>query len=242
MNKRQSFPASGHILLSLLLSLFLSSALILVMLQFYVQVQLQNKRSLTQLALQSELQHVLQLMVKDIRRAGFRAQSDKVRQDNFSLFETSQGNAIALFSYSASVPADCVLFFYDLDGSGCLGESLKGKDCQRHGENQTQHIERELFGYRLHKGMLESRLTYKSAVNSRCQFAECQRYLSQQACQHGGWVDLLDDSLYLITQLHFSWLIEGRAIHVYLKGRAKLFPTVEYETEAIIPLLNQGEL
>ncbi|WP_424407295.1 hypothetical protein [Pasteurella sp. PK-2025] len=240
MNKKPSVPYRGQMLLALLLSLFLSSALLVVMIRFYVQIQWQNKKAFALLQLQSELQQAVQLMTKDIKRAGFRAQSDKVLQDNFSLFETTDGKAIQLFASSSSLPFDCVLFFYDLDTSGCIGESLKGKHCQRQGYNQTQHIERELFGYRLNNGMLESRLTYKSAVNSRCKLSECQGYLSQQACQYGGWVDLLDAQQYQITALRFDWVAEQQGIDVYLKGVSKLFPDLEYETRSLIPLLNQG--
>ncbi|MGC7590556.1 hypothetical protein ACPWUF_08755 [Bisgaard Taxon 46] len=229
----------GQILFNLLFSLFLSSLLILVMVAFYVQIQQQNKTMSGTLALQSELQSIIQLIEKDVRRAGFRAVSEKVIQHNFSLFEQENGRSVAMFSMQDNQKDDCLLFFYDLDRNGCLGGAFKGKQCVQNGHNQTQYIERELFGYRLNQGMIETRLMYKSAVNPRCVLTECQKYLQKEACRYGGWVDLLDAQKYRITHLSFQWLAERKGIAVSLMGELKQQPEITYETSAVIPLLNQ---
>lgn len=104
----------------------------------------------------------------------------------------------------------CVLFFYDLDGTGCIGTTYKGGTCIQENKNDVK-IERKLFGYRLNKKMLETRLTYKNAINQKCNKSQCQSYTHQPACNSGGWVDLLDENEIEIIKLQFNWLIENTA-------------------------------
>ncbi len=231
----------GYTLLSLMISLSLSSLLLLVAIAFYVDVQRQNRAIHFQMQLQTELERVIQLMGKDIRRAGFRAPPETTNKVNFSLFESETQASLQLFSIHGGNVSDCILFFYDLDMNGCLGGKFKEKTCIKDGRNNTSHPERELFGYRLNNGMLETRLTYKSAVNSRCKLAECRTYLQQSACHSGGWVDLLDDQEYIISDLSFHWLMGKPALEIYLKGYLKKQPHFQYETTMVVPLLNHGE-
>lgn len=232
---------SGQTLFGLMLSVSLSSFLLLVILLFYQQIQQQNREMMLRLQLQAETQRVLHLISKDIRRAGFRAVSDSISDDNFSLFTTDEGNTLVIAQGNNAKTQSCLLFFYDLDESGCLGKKTKNAACMLNDQNLTEEIERELFGYRLNQGMLETRLSYKNAVNTNCKKAECQFYLQSSACNGGGWADLLDDSKYVVTDLRFMWLIEQKAIKAYLQVALKQFPKISYESLAIIPLLNGEE-
>ena len=64
---------------------------------FYVQIQTQNQQMLLHLKLQAELQRILQLIGKDLRRLGFRALNAKLTESNLFLFELDeQGTAILL--------------------------------------------------------------------------------------------------------------------------------------------------
>ena len=233
---------SGQSLVSLMLSISLSSFLLLVILQFYSQHQQQNQEILLRLQLQTELQRVIQLIGKDLARAGFRAVSDKLTKDNLSLFEQpSQPSAITIAQMNAEKSNSCVVFFYDLDVNGCVGGQYKGDSCLVNERNTTKEIERELFGYRLYQKMLETRLTYKSAVKQNCSFEDCQRYTQQSACNHGGWVDLLDEKEYEISDLTFTWLAEQKGIEVRLIGNLKQHKKISYETAIVVPLLNREE-
>lgn len=233
---------SGQSLVSLMLSISLSSFLLLVILQFYGQHQQQNREMLLRLQLQTELQRVIQLIGKDLARAGFRAVSDKLTKDNLSLFEQpSQPSAITIAQMNAEKSNSCVVFFYDLDVNGCVGGQYKGDSCLVTERNTTKEIERELFGYRLHQKMVETRLTYKSAVKQNCSFEDCQRYTQQSACNHGGWVDLLDEKEYEISDLTFTWLAEQKGIEVRLIGSLKQHKKISYETAIVVPLLNREE-
>jgi len=233
---------SGQSLVSLMLSVSLSSFLLLVILQFYSQHQQQNQEILLRLQLQTELQRVVQLMGKDLARTGFRAVSEKLTKDNLSLFEQpNQPSAITIAQMNAEKNNSCVVFFYDLDANGCVGGQYKGDTCLANGRNATKEIERELFGYRLNKKMLETRLTYKSAVKQNCSLEDCQRYTQQSACNHGGWVDLLDEKEYEISHLTFDWVAEQKGIEVRLIGNLKQNKKISYETAIVVPLLN-GEV
>lgn len=233
---------SGQSLVSLMLSISLSSFLFLVILQFYSQHQQQNREMLLRLQLQTELQRVIQLIGKDLARAGFRAVSDKLTKDNLPLFEQpSQPSAITIAQMNVEKSNSCVVFFYDLDVNGCVGGQYKGDSCLVNERNTTKEIERELFGYRLHQKMVETRLTYKSAVKQNCSFEDCQRYTQQSACNHGGWVDLLDEKEYEISDLTFTWLAEQKGIEIRLIGNLKQHKKISYETAIVVPLLNREE-
>lgn len=242
----------GQTLLGLILSIALSSFLLIVIIQFYQHSQQQNRQALLRLQLQMEIQRAIQTMAKDIRRAGFRAISSKVSNTNFSLFELDeQGTSLALYptnlatigiARKTAVQNNCVLFFYDLDGNACLGSTNRQCVDGINGEqNRTSELGRELFGYR-HKGnLLESR-TYGNKANNRCRKAECQRYLQAESCEDTGWSKVLDEDRYDVTYLNFQWLenpSDYKAIQIELAGRVKQVPHIEYETQIVVPLLNQ---
>ncbi|KOE69820.1 hypothetical protein RO04_07740 [Aggregatibacter actinomycetemcomitans] len=243
MMKNRAFfhvsPYHGQSLVALMISVALSSFLFLVIMQFYSQHQQQNREMLLRLQLQMELQRVIQLMGKDLARSGFRAVNNKLKQNNIALFEQENTpSAVTIAQVNGEKNNSCVLFFYDLDANGCIGGNYKGDACVVNGRNNTREIERELFGYRLHKNMLETRLTYKNAVKQNCSQDECRRYTQQSACHHGGWADLLDEKEYEISQLSFDWLSEQKGIEIRLSGRFKHHKQIEYETSMIVPLLN----
>ncbi|WP_040975737.1 type II secretion system protein J [Necropsobacter massiliensis] len=230
----------GQSLIGLMLSLSLSSLLLLVVIQFYGQTRRQNQDILFQLHLQSELQRTVQLIGKDLRRVGFRAVAEKLTRNNLMLFEQDErGRSVVIAQADGEKPNSCILFFYDLDATGCIGTGYKSGLCLSAGQNSAREIERELFGYRLHDSMLETRLTYKNTVHQYCTQEQCRSYIQQPACNSGGWVDLLDDSEIAITHLQFDWLIAGKAVEVRLAGRLKKRPEIRYDTGIIVPLINQ---
>lgn len=233
---------SGLGLVELMLSISLSSLLIMMFIGFYSQVQQQNKQILLSLQLQQQVHNLLKLMAKDLKRAGFRAVNEKVlaseEGDNFFLFEQAKEiNAVAIHSTLGN-DQDCVLFFYDLNADGCLGKQRSGR-CVSEQRNRSTQIRNELFGYRKQHQQLQSWLTYRSAVNDNCRQDQCQRYLQAPICQQNvGWVGLLDEQLYLLEELHFSWL-GGMGIEISLKIALRHYPELNYQAQIVVPLLNQ---
>jgi len=222
-------PLKGETLVSLLISLGLSALLLLLVAQFYAQTQQQNQRLMLQLKLQAELQRTIQLIGKDLRRVGFRAANQKLIEDNLALFELDEkGTAITIAQADNAPLNSCVLFFYDLNSNGCIGEKY------------TKNT--ELFGYKLNGKMIETKQTYKNAVNADCRSEECQRALTQSTCNAGGgWTDLLDEKEFEISQLRFDWLKAGKGIEIKLAGNLITHKHIQYETSLVVPLLNQEE-
>ncbi|WP_207761611.1 PulJ/GspJ family protein [Caviibacterium pharyngocola] len=232
----------GQTLLALMLSVSLSAFLLWIIITFYGQSIRQNDNLMLRLHLQNELQRAVQLIGKDLRRAGFRGVSDKLNLDNLALFEQENGAALVIAQADAEAKNSCVLFFYDLDGTGCIGTTYKGGICvDADGQNNAKEIERELFGYRLNKKMLETRLTYKNSVNASCTQAQCRSYLQQPACNSGGWVDLFDENEIEITRLEFISIQDLQGVEVKLAGNLKKRADIRYETEIIVPLMNRDE-
>ena len=232
----------GQSLLNLIISLSLSSLLLLVLIVFYQQSQRQNQKILAQLQLQAELQRVIQTIGRDLRRAGFRASAEGLQKNNLALFEQDElGTSLTIHQADNEPANSCVLFFYDVNANGCIGSKNKGKSCVNGEKNSTSEIGTELFGYRLNKTMIESRQTYKNSISQTCKQAECRSYLQQSACNASGWTDLLDDKHYAITALQFNWIANGLGVQVRLAGELKAQPQIAYETEIVVPLLNQGE-
>lgn len=101
----------GYTVLSLMISLSLSSLLLLVAIAFYVDVQRQNRAIHFQMQLQAELERVIQLMGKDIRRAGFRAPPETTNKVNFSLFESETQAGYNCSQYMAEMYRIVFYFF-----------------------------------------------------------------------------------------------------------------------------------
>ena len=172
-------PLKGETLVGLLISLGLSALLLLLVAQFYAQTQQQNQRLMLQLKLQAELQRTIQLIGKDLRRVGFRAANQKLIEDNLALFELDEkGTAITIAQADNAPLNSCVLFFYDLNTNGCIGEKYTKNTCANGVKNVAKNIEKELFGYKLNGKMIETKQTYKNAVNADCRSEECQRALT----------------------------------------------------------------
>jgi len=196
-----------------------------------------------QLKLQTELQRTIQLIGKDLRRVGFRAANQKLIEDNLALFELDEkGTAITIAQADNAPSNSCVLFFYDLNSNGCIGEKYTKNTCVNGVKNVAKNIEKELFGYKLNGKMIETKQTYKNAVNADCRSEECQRALTQSTCNAGGgWTDLLDEKEFEISQLRFDWLKAGKGIEIKLAGNLATHKHIQYETSLVVPLLNQEE-
>ncbi|OOF37554.1 PulJ/GspJ family protein [Rodentibacter heidelbergensis] len=231
----------GQTLLALMISLAISSALLLGVSRFYTHIQVQNQQMLLKLKLQSELQRIIQLIGKDLRRAGFRALNTKLIESNVRLFELDKKGTAILISQADHAPQkSCVLFFYDLNANGCIGEKFTKNTCLKGESNVAKNIEKELFGYKLNHKMIETKQTYKNAINAKCQSTACQKALQQSACNAGGgWTDLVDENEYEISHLQFNFIAEGKGIAIQLAGNLKAHPIIQYETEMVVALWNQ---
>ncbi|VEH67476.1 membrane protein [Rodentibacter pneumotropicus] len=102
----------GQTLLALMISLAISAALLLLISRFYTNIQVQNQQIFLRLKLQAELQRTIQLIGKDLRRAGFRALNNQLIESNVALFELDEKGLALIISQADNAPKNsCVLFF-----------------------------------------------------------------------------------------------------------------------------------
>lgn len=228
---------SGVTLVELMITITLSTLLLLSMTQFFSGITQGKQRFLLRLQLQQETHRVLRLLRKDIARSGYIAQH-RVNQSNIDLFQGSNPTLVSLTALSSENNNSCLLFWYDLDQSGCIG-SGHGQYCQSHQRNATHHIQRELFGYRLRRGALETRIMYQNGVVQNCESAVCQSYLNQQGCNTRGWASLLDNDRYQVIQLEFQWLQKPNTLQVNIQTAYREKPEITYQSAVIIPLYHQ---
>lgn len=228
----------GFSLLELSAALAISSFLLLLIVSFFSQAAKQNRDLLLRLQLQHEIQKVLHLMAKDIARSGFYNADQTIVQSNVELFNHADGSSTLITAANREAANSCLLFWYDLDHSGCVG-SQRGGLCQTDGYNATNEIQKELLGYRLKSRMIETRAMYKSGTIQQCTQAECNAYLAEKGCDTRGWVDLLDSDTYLITRLNFSWLAGKKGVLAEIEGSYKQYPEMRYQSAVVIPIFNR---
>lgn len=97
-----------------------------------------NSRSLQLSQLQEESTAVLELMVSDLRRAGFRANAHLLVVDP-TIANTDFNDSLVISNHPDEALLSCVLFRYDANQNGSFDGST------------------ELFGYRLRDGQVERR-------------------------------------------------------------------------------------
>ncbi len=236
----------GQTLLSLMVAMVLSITLLFVLIKFFTQIQSQNTQQISYLYLQQTLESRLDQMVRDIRRTGFHAPNDRVMASNFSYFQQANiWKALRISAELGEVTQSCILFFYDLDQSGCLGgKNNRGNAddkktyCVRNGHNVMANIENELFGYRLYQGMLQTRSLQKKDVDSYCEEKTCRNYMSADQCNQGKWESLFDKNAIRILSLHFKPIADNRGVLIQLSGQLIHKPNIQYQTQAVVPLIN----
>ncbi len=242
----------GHTLVEMMLALSLFAFLLFAIGQFFTQQFSQQHRLLDQLALQQQIDDVLHMMAKDLKRTGFRAFKENIAQTNYAFF-MQNGQAFSLGQKEKEAKESCVIFFYDLDHNGCLGgmseNESKKADAERHcikdGRNNVHNLALELFGYRLAKNNVEKWPSKKKEIKDYCPKALCQTYTSSDMCNTARWDKLFDEKQIQILDLRFKLLKNKnkKAIEIYLKGKLKAKKyhknPVIYETSAIVPLMNQ---
>lgn len=228
----------GFSLLELMVAAAIGSFLLLLIVSFFTQAANANRELLLRLQLQHETHKVLQLMAKDISRSGFVYRHAGISAPNHVLFNHADGSATTITAANREAGASCLLFWYDLDHSGCLG-SNHGSQCREGQTNITGEIQKELFGYRLKSKMIETRAMYKSGTVQQCEQAVCHAYLSENGCDTRGWVDLLDSDTYQISRLHFSWLAQRQGVLVELEAAYKKQPQIRYQSAVVIALHNR---
>ncbi|RJG47862.1 PilW family protein [Motilimonas pumila] len=181
----------GFSLVELMISLALGTLVIAMISGLYVSGVVNNIHGLKYSRLKSDLQTLMYIMETDIRRAGFRGDTDSYALGTLSgpnnfMWEESISHTIGSGAAATTVTLDagiaakiltfntvansCILFKYDIDKSG--------------GTPDTN----EHFGYRLNGSVIEM------STNSSS---------SPASCDDGDWVSITDSNSMTISKLKF---------------------------------------
>lgn len=238
----------GQTLISVMVALAISCSLLFVIFQFFHSTHLSLNQQFAYLSLQQDTEKLLQLMEKDLRRTGFKGMQKNLVKSNWDLFTQSpQGKALSIGQKLGEMPQSCVVFFYDLDHSGCVGgKNIRGgggtdntTSCLKDGHNAIQNVEKELFGYRLNAGVVQTRAEKKSEIDHNCPPELCQSYTAPSRCNQGNWRGLMDNKILTITALQFHFVAGEKAVEIYLKTERPNPPHIYYESRTLVALPNQ---
>lgn len=237
---------AGFGLIELLISIFLGSFLLLVITNFSSDIKRFSYKNSSQLRLQQETHKLLNLLIKDIRRAGFMGNDLTLKSTNFALFFNS--NVVNIYEHAGQNNA-CILFFYDLDNNACIGAGrIPQKKCEVmvRGEvrNNTKNIQTELFGYKLEDEQIKTRILFASRVNHKCKGEQCRDFFAKESCSLGDWRSLLDPDEFKVKNLAFNLISpeSGSKFKQGLQINLELIDSMNinnsYASQAIITLPN----
>lgn len=223
----------GVTLPELLVTLAIACLLMMILSNWVLYLYRQQEQRQQQLQLQQAVHSALQLMSKDLRRSGYHFPKS---QHNLSLFQWQKR------SLTLNLPKQdyyqCAMFFYDLNKDGCIGNQNSNTACTMGAQNNSQNIQKELFGYRLAAGNLEMLFMFAGTINENCTTANCQRHINNPSCYSKGWSKFFDQR-YMVRELSFRWLAEQRGLSISLTVSLRSEPTLSYQATALVPLLNE---
>ncbi len=198
---------------------------ILFSISYFYSNSYKHKSTLeNQSLLQKQSTQIMQYLKQHIEHINFQGM-DRYKT-NMSLFRVNN-NTMAMKS-------DCLVFFYDVNDDGCIGDRRKKSACFRFNKNNTSKVATELFGFKVEHQ--EIKTIYYDRKMDKCTKNQCQNFL--KSCEQGSitkWRDLTEYNDYKVSQLGFSWVKENRIMRVVLtlsKDRQS------YTTQAYIYILN----
>ncbi|MFC0309579.1 Type II secretory pathway, component PulJ [Gallibacterium trehalosifermentans] len=223
----------GATLPELLMAIALTSLLVLILSNWLLSLYHYQSQRQQQLQLQQDVHQALQMIRKDLRRSGYHYPN---KNNNLALFRY-QNKSINLVLPKQDY-YQCVLFFYDLNKDGCIGNKQGSESCMLGTRNNTTEIQKELFGYRLAAGNLEVLFMFDKTIDHACSAVSCQQHLNNPTCQSKGWSKYFD-SRYRVESLAFRWLPENRGMSVDLTVVLRNQENYRYQATVLIPLLNE---
>ena len=175
MNRYKHKTQKGFTLIELMIGIVVGFVAISATLSAFIAIVRSNADYLGMVKLNQELNAVMTIMVRDLRRAGYDGDASGLTSDNPFLDPypaTIDGNNLyigAATNFTSPASNDCITFTYDLDGDG----AFDGDD--------------ERFGYRHDSD--------DNAIEMRDDDNECDE---------GSWEEITNDDLIEITSLAFN--------------------------------------
>lgn len=210
-------------LIELLISLGLATFILFSVSKLYSDFYVDQKKQTELLMLQRESFQIITYLKQHIQHIGY--QGSFREENNYLLFQYQDKN------YSLTNP-NCLIFFYDVNRDGCIGNRAKKERCVIGNINNTKYINREIFGFKLENKTL---YIYDDNKIQQCSSTMCQQLLT--SCNKGNW-RRFDNNDYTINTLNFSWLKPDKVMKIELELTSNKEANIAYQVIAYSYLLN----
>lgn len=222
------FPLfSGISLIEILLSLTLGSFLLFILSKYFSDHYYNQVKQRELLNLQQHTHQLLTYFQQHIQHIGYQGRNrDK---NNYNLFLTNNK------AYQLNNP-QCLLFFYDVNGDGCLGSRIKKQECEINGVNNTKDVNKEIFGFTFKNKNL---FVFDDNFFSNCYKNQCQNW--SKNCSQYKWSNITELSDYQVEHLAFNWIKVNQLMKIELQLSSVKLPLVQYQSSVYSYLLNNEE-
>ena len=210
-------------LVEILISLSLGSILLLSFTYFYSNYYVTWQKQKEQFFLQKEAHQLAHYLQKHIQHLGY--QGNNKEESNFELFE-KDNQRFALNN-------QCLIFFYDLNGDGCLGKRATKKALCRNGQlNNTKDLAKEVFGFKLEEKEIH---LYADNRFENCLSEQCKTLLD--SCENK-WTKFTSKEEYLVDKFQFNWKKQNELMQIELTLSSIKDKKINYHLTVYTYLLN----
>ena len=210
-------------LVELLISLALGSMLLLSFTYYYSNYYVVWQKQKEQFFLQKEAHQLAHYLQQHIQHLGY--QGNNKEESNFELFE-KDNQRFALNN-------QCLIFFYDLNGDGCLGKRATKKALCRNGQlNNTKDLAKEVFGFKLEEKEIH---LYADNRFENCLSEQCKTLLD--SCENK-WTKFTSKEEYLVDKFQFNWKKQNELMQIELTLSSIKDKKINYHLTVYTYLLN----
>ena len=210
-------------LVEILISLSLGSILLLSFTYFYSNYYVTWQKQKEQFFLQKEAHQLAHYLQQHIQHLGY--QGNNKEESNFELFE-KENQRFALNN-------QCLIFFYDLNGDGCLGKRATKKALCRNGQlNNTKDLAKEVFGFKLEEKEIH---LYADNRFENCLSEQCKTLLD--SCENK-WIKFTSKEEYLVDKFQFNWKKQNELMQIELTLSSIKDKKINYHLTVYTYLLN----
>ena len=210
-------------LVEILISLALGSMLLLSFSYYYSNYYVVWQKQKEQFFLQKEAHQLAHYLQQHIQHLGY--QGNNKEESNFELFE-KENQRFALNN-------QCLIFFYDLNGDGCLGKRATKKALCRNGQlNNTKDLAKEVFGFKLEEKEIH---LYADNRFENCFSEQCKTLLD--SCENK-WTKFTSKEEYLVDKFQFNWKKQNELMQIELTLSSIKDKKINYHLTVYTYLLN----
>lgn len=215
------FLRKGYSLVELLIAMVIGSALILLVGDVYVKSSIAIKTLQDTRYLESEMNRVLSLITKDVKRAGYVNfyKNNMIDRNHESFYYQYKNNGIVYKKspFNVDGAGSCILFFYDLDNNGCIGGDniTTNTSCSAFSSQITQDKNNETFGYKFDDD--------NKNIDASVSFAN--------SCSNTGWYSMFDGGRIKVTDFKIKNINHTEVTLVDKTSKAYI-PSMDIEIKA----------